>query len=495
MDKIRLSQLKSGSDERGVAMDPQEGQTLDLTNDGAARIGAAYARWLKAGTGKDNLTVAVGRDSRLTGPDLLQAFTVGLISEGTKVYDTGLCTTPAMFMTTQDAELDADGAAMITASHMPYNRNGIKMVTKDGGLAPSDVADILADAETTDMRMLPGGKREVTDFLPTYAAGIVDMVRQRTGEDRPLEGARIVVDAGNGAGGYFVSDVLEPLGADTTGSQFLEPDGRFPNHIPNPEAAEAIEAIERAVRDNDADLGIIFDTDVDRSAIVDEKGNSINKSAFIAFIAEQVLEEFPGSTIVTDSVTSNGLAKFIEERGGVHRRFKRGYKNVIDEAKRINAEGGESHLAMETSGHGAIKENYFLDDGSYLAMLALTAFAKAKKKGSTISEYLASYHAPLEELEVRYKITAEDFRAYGQDLLEKFRDFAAKQPGWTIVEPNYEGIRVDCTDQDEDGWILVRMSLHEPVLPVNIESDAQGGAQKILGTLEDFLKDFTELKK
>ena len=150
---------------------------------------------------------------------------------------------------------------------------------------------------------------------------------------------------------------------------------------------------------------------------------------------------------------------------------------------------------METSGHGAIKENYFLDDGSYLAMLALTAFAKAKKKGSTISEYLASYHAPLEELEVRYKITAEDFRAYGQDLLEKFRDFAAKQPGWTIVEPNYEGIRVDCTDQDEDGWILVRMSLHEPVLPVNIESDAQGGAQKILGTFEDFLKDFTELKK
>lgn len=492
---MKLRQLKSGSDVRGVAMDPQEGQTVELTNDAATKIAVAFSRWLKKRTGKDQLILAVGRDSRLTGPDLMQAFELGAVSEGNLVYDTGLCTTPAMFMTTQDSEIKADGAAMITASHMPYNRNGIKMVTKDGGLSPAEIDEILADAETLETEMKAGGKREVIDFLPKYASGIVAQVRKKTGEERPLEGARIIVDAGNGAGGYFVHDVLVPLGADTRGSQFLEPDGHFPNHIPNPEAEEAIEAIESAVRENGADLGIIFDTDVDRSAIVDEKGNSINKSAFIAFIASQILDEFPGSTIVTDSVTSNGLTAFIEKRGGVHKRFKRGYKNVIDEAKRINAEGGDSHLAMETSGHGAIKENYFLDDGSYLAMLALSAFAKARKNGHTVSEFLADYHYPLEEMEVRYKIAADDFRAYGQKLLDAFKAFAEKQPGWSVVEPNYEGVRVNCDSQAGNGWILVRMSLHEPVLPVNIESEQAGGAQEILDTFEGFLKDWPEIRK
>lgn len=490
---LKLRHLKSGSDVRGVAMDPQEGQTLELTPEAANKIGVAFSRWLKKKTGKDQLRVAVGRDSRLTGPDLLQAFALGLIIDGNIVLDTGLCTTPAMFMTTQDEELNCDAAAMITASHMPYNRNGIKMVTKEGGLAPSDVDDILADAETLEESFIPGGKREEINFLPTYAAGIVDNVRRLTGEEKPLEGAKIVVDAGNGAGGYFADLVLAPLGADTTGSQFLEPDGHFPNHIPNPEEAEAIEAIETAVRDNGADMGIIFDTDVDRSAIVDEKGHSINKSAFIAFIASQILEQFPGSTIVTDSVTSNGLTRFIEDRGGVHHRFKRGYKNVIDEAKRINAEGGESHLAMETSGHGAIQENYFLDDGSYLAMLSLVAFAKARKNGHTVSEFLKDYHYPAEELEVRYTIREDDFRGYGQKMLDAFRVYAEEHPGWTIVEPNYEGVRVNVDEDNGNGWILARMSLHEPVVPVNIESEEADGADRILAEFESFLKDYPSI--
>ena len=141
------------------------------------------------------------------------------------------------------------------------------------------------------------------------------------GRPRPLEGLRIVVDAGNGAGGFFTRKVLEPLGADTTGSRYLSPDGRFPNHAPNPESPEAMVSIRDAVLENRADFGIIFDTDVDRAGAVLSSGEELNRNRLIAMIAAILLREHPGTTIVTDSITSTGLAAFIRERGGVHRRF------------------------------------------------------------------------------------------------------------------------------------------------------------------------------
>lgn len=133
------------------------------------------------------------------------------------------------------------------------------------------------------------------------------------------------MDAGNGAGGFYAEKVLLPLGADTTGSQFLEPDGRFPNHIPNPENETAMRSVCEAVKNSGADFGIIFDTDVDRAGAVDENGEEINRNRLIALISAILLAEKPG-TIVTDSVTSDGLAQFIEAHGGKHCRFRRGYK-------------------------------------------------------------------------------------------------------------------------------------------------------------------------
>ena len=137
----------------------------------------------------------------------------------------------------------------------------------------------------------------------------------------PLDGLKIIVDAGNGAGGFFADKVLKKLGADTSGSQYLNPDGNFPNHIPNPENEEAMQSICEAVKRNKADLGIIFDTDVDRSAVVDKNGNPINRNSLIALISAVILKEHPGSTIVTDSITSDGLTKFIEKnlKGKHHR--------------------------------------------------------------------------------------------------------------------------------------------------------------------------------
>ena len=176
---------------------------------------------------------------------------------------------------------------------------------------------------------------------------------------------QIIVNAGNGSGGFFTWAVLDKLGADTFGSLHLNPDGMFPNHIPNPEDKIAMALTRDAVLKNTADLGIVFDTDVDRSGVVDNKGNPINGDKLIALMSAIVLREHPETTIVTDARTSMALTRFIVNRGGHHCLYRVGYRNVIDKGVHLNEDGIETHLMMETSGHGALKENHFLDDGLF----------------------------------------------------------------------------------------------------------------------------------
>ena len=263
--------------------------------------------------------------------------------------------------------------------------------------------------------------------------------------------------------------MLDPLGANTTGSQFLDPDGSFPNHIPNPEDKDAMDAIIASVKENEADFGIIFDTDVDRAGAVDKNGKPINRNRFIALMATIVLEEHPGSTIVTDSVTSSGLKWWIEEKlGGVHHRYQRGYKNVINEAIRLNETGTPSFLALETSGHGALKENYFLDDGAYQIAKILIKIAQLKSTGEgTVDELIAALPEPADALEFRPQIQVDDFSAYADTVLDGFKSFVESQEGWSLTPNNFEGVHVSC----DGGWILVRKSLHDPQMPINIESD------------------------
>ncbi|MBU4439905.1 MAG: phosphomannomutase/phosphoglucomutase [Acetobacterium sp.] len=492
-----IRKLQNGSDVRGVALEGVAGEDVTFTQDMAMKIAFSFATWLENKnenkSEKALLTFAIGRDSRLSGEYLAQAVALGLVSKGNKVYQCGIATTPAMFMTTIDPVIDADGAVMVTASHLPFNRNGLKFFTRDGGLNKEDITEILEMAETIETGFTPGGQAVDYDFLPSYSKNIVTLIREKTGVEQPLAGAKIVVDAGNGAGGFFVDQVLKPLGADTKGSQYLDPDGNFPNHVPNPEDTVAIDHITKAVRNNQADLGIIFDTDVDRAAIIDEKGQAINRNGFIAFIASMLLADYPGSTIVTDSITSTGLTEYIESRGGKHHRFKRGYKNVINEAIRLNQAGIETHLAMETSGHGAIKENYFLDDGAYLITMALIKFAELHQAGKPISSFLEGLKEPAEAKEIRLKIITPDFKAYGEKVLAEFEAFATSQPGWTVVQPNYEGVRVSCDSTAGNGWCLLRMSLHDPIMPLNIESDSIGGCTIIEATLTEYLQQYEVL--
>ena len=480
--------LQNGSDIRGVALEGIEGQHINLTEQACRDIGRGFALWLVAKTGKkENIRVAVGRDSRLSGATLCAWICDAMVQQGLQVTDFGMASTPAMFMSTVTEGYAFDGSVMITASHLPFNRNGFKFFTAQGGLESADIKQILAYAGGEEATGLAAGTLVSGAFMDAYSQILVNKVRSATGEEKPLDGFRIVVDAGNGAGGFYVDKVLKPLGANTDGSQFLDPDGSFPNHIPNPEDKGAMAAIIKAVQDTKADLGIIFDTDVDRAGAVLSDGSELNRNRIIAMLAAILLREYPGTTIVTDSITSTGLAKFIEEKGGVHHRFKRGYRNVINESIRLNNAGQDSQLAIETSGHGALKENYFLDDGAYLVTKLLIELARGKKEGYTLESLIATLEEPAESREFRMNILLDEFKPYGLQVIEDLTAYAATKEGWSLAPSNYEGVRVNLDEAHGNGWFLLRLSLHDPLMPLNIESNSVGGTKMIAKELASFI--------
>lgn len=488
------SKLQNGSDIRGVALEGIEGQHINLTEQACRDIGRGFALWLMEKNGKkEGLRVAVGRDSRLSGEKLCRFICDAMVQSGLEVTDFGMASTPAMFMATVTEGYRFDGTVMITASHLPFNRNGFKFFTCAGGLESKDIKSILAYAGSAAQTGLPAGRLLSGTFMDTYAGILVDKVRTATGENTPLKGFKIVVDAGNGAGGFYAEKVLQPLGADTEGSLYLDPDGSFPNHIPNPEDKTAMQSITGAVLANHADFGIIFDTDVDRAGAVLSDGSELNRNRIIAMLSAILLREHPGTTIVTDSITSTGLGKFITQKGGIHHRFKRGYKNVINESIRLNQQGQDSQLAIETSGHGALKENYFLDDGAYLVTKLLIELSRGKNEGYTLQSLIASLEEPAESVEFRMNILLEDFKPYGQQVIDELTAYAQTQPGWSLAPDNYEGVRVNLDKDHGDGWFLLRLSLHDPLLPLNIESNTLGGTGIIAGELSAFIRGYDKL--
>lgn len=487
---MNLSQLQNGSDIRGVALDLNPEEPVNLGKTEVQALARAFAAWLRRKTHQSDLTVAVGRDSRLSGPELAQAAMDGLVYDGVDVFDTGLSTTPAMFMSTLFDEFNTDGAIMITASHMPANRNGMKFFYKGGGLDKSEIAELIEIVKEQKYQHHPGGSITKSDLMSVYSEHLRSIIAGKVGgsAEKPLENLHVVVDAGNGAGGFFAYEVLEPLGADISGSQFLEPDGTFPNHIPNPENQEAMESLVKAVVENKADLGIIFDTDVDRSSAVDSQGNPIGRNDIVALASVLAAKEHPGMTVVTDSVTSDELQEFLEKRGIKQHRFKRGYKNVIDEAKRLNALGEDAQLAIETSGHAAFKDNHYLDDGAYLAARMVVEAAS-----HSISDLIRDLDHPADEKELRLKINEDAYLEYGSQVIEDLKNFARESSYIKVVEPNYEGVRIQFDGDHGRGWVLMRMSLHENLLPVNIESKDPKGASKMARELYDFLSQYPSL--
>ena len=480
------SLLKSGTDIRGIASF-LGGKTVNLTKTAVYDIIKAFSAWLDEiyQQHEKAFTIAVGHDSRITGEDISATVIKALTDSGINVIDCGLSSTPAMFMSTID--LDVDAAIEITASHHPFDRNGLKFFTKYGGVEGFDINRILELAnEGVALKSDFCGTVRKENYMQTYAARLRKMICDETGkreEELPLKGFKIVVDAGNGVAGFYANDVLKKLGADISGSRYLEPDGMFPNHIPNPENAEAMKSICEAVLESKADLGLIFDTDVDRSACVGSDGKEINRNRLIALASYIATNGRKDSVIVTDSVTSDGLKEYIEKTLECkHYRYRRGYKNVINKAKEFTESGIDCPLAIETSGHAAFKENYFLDDGAYLATKIVIELAK----GQNINNILATLKMPAEEKEVRIAINTDDFKEYGNKVLVEFEKHFSNIYNYKIADDNREGIRF----ATENGWFLLRLSVHDPVMVLNFESDISGGNEKIYAGLKDFFSKF-----
>ena len=490
--------LQNGSDVRGIAVTSENGQA-NLTETEARTIAFSFADWLSRKTGKEKkqLRIGIGHDSRVTADLLTQAVLEGLAANGAQVFLCGLVSTPSMFLSTVLDESRFDGSVMITASHMPYDRNGLKFFTRDGGLEKEEITDILRAAAKQEMKDKVQAEGSKFDLLSAYCRHLTDIMKKEVNAadyEHPLKGLKIVEDAGNGAAGFFASRILETLGADTSGSVFLDPDGSFPNHIPNPENPDAMAAIRKATVDAKADLGVIFDCDGDRAAVVLESGEEANRNTLIALISAIIAEQHPKSTVVTDSVTSDELTEFLTKDLGLkHLRFRRGYKNVIDKGIELNRNGEDCELAIETSGHGALKENYFSDDGAYLCVKIICKMAQLKAEGRKIADLIGKLGQPAEAREIRFTIAGDGFREYGLQVLKDFEAFAEEDPRFHIVSPNYEGVRIGFDDPEVKGWVLLRMSLHEPKMPMNLEAEEKGGLETILGRLRPFFAKYDRL--
>ena len=509
--KKLFSTVQNGNDVRGAAI-AADREKLTLSGPLVTFISRAFAGFLAEKCAKDaaDLRIGVGHDSRMTAEQIKNACFSGL--NVAQVFDCGLITTPAMFQSTVLPKSDFDGAVMITASHLPFNRNGMKFFTKDGAISKAELTSILDEAASLAQQYakedsenlltadaLPAGSIPAVpfDMRAVYCNHMKEVIcREVNAEDHdhPLKGLHIVEDAGNGAAGFFATDILEPLGADISGSVFLEPDGSFPNHVPNPENPAAMEAARKATLDAKADLGVIFDCDGDRGAVVFSDGTEVNRNTLIALLGVIVSEQAPGSTIVTDSVTSDELAVFLtEELGLKHLRFKRGYKNVIDKGIALNEAGEVCELAIETSGHGAFKENHFSDDGAYIATKIICRMARLRKEGKKIESLIENLGQPAEAAEIRLNITVPDFKSYGQKVLDDFKAYCENDPRFHLVSPNYEGIRAAFDDEEVKGWMLIRLSLHDPVIPINLESKEPGGITVIRARIQPFLDAHREL--
>ena len=469
IDSTRWLRLRSGSDIRT--------SEERLTDAVCERIGYAFACMLaeRLKTTPDQLRIAVGRDARPSGTRIKAALTRGITSADSDVVDGGMCAQPALFMQTYapDPEKAAHGAVMVTAGDAAETLNGFKFMIAQGSLSEADVSLILRMAAANEVP-----ERLVTkvDLMAGYREDLLRHAARLLEDDalKPLLGLYVVV-AVDTMGGSFFADLLEGLGAD----------------VERVNEAELTSAIPRF----EADMGFAFDDDCSRAWLFDASGRAVDGNRMIALVAAMLLEKKPGLTFVTDSVTSTGLSAFIAEWGGVHYRFKRGYRNVISEAIRLNGEDIDCPLAIETTGHAAFRENHFLDDGIYFALRIACQALDCKREGKTVFDPLSDLSEPIEARTLRLRLLdEEDPAAASQAVVETILSHTLVDPEWQRASDSREGVRItfNLDGGVNNAWLQLRMSVHDPIMVLTAESDVSGGVCRILGDLYELISD-TEL--
>lgn len=444
----------------------------------------------------EDITIVIGRDPRLHGMRLADAFARGAESnERVRVVYTGLATTPACNAFLRLREVQA--SVMITASHLPQDRNGFKMFFADTGLMTRTQLEQIAErAQVTANRLYSGGTlppssgadavmcSEWANWMPDYAAQLkASIVEQAKAGDRPLEGLKIVLNAGNGAGGFF-ADVLAELGADVSSSIGIDADGTFPSSVPNPEYKPMIDETIQACRQASADIGIMLDTDADRCGLVVGDGSgdycALNRNRLIALVAVMFGDQ-PGAGIVTDSVTSEGLADFITNLGLKHVRFVKGYANVINKAKELTVAGVvDAQVAMETSGHCAMRENDYSDDGTYTAVKVVSLLAKIRKEqpNASLLDMIANLRELDEVSELRLTVKDESLATMQQTFdfcALELEQLCSTRSDWELDVENLEGVRVRVGT--DGSFFMLRKSLHDPIISLQIESSSKDAAR------------------
>ena len=438
-----LSDIVKAYDIRGVV-----GEQLDAAL--VRRVGAAFAR-LVAGEGASS--IVVGHDMRDSSPTLAGAFAEGVTAQGLDVVSIGLCSTDMLYFAS--GSLDLPGA-MFTASHNPARYNGIKMCW--AGAAPvgqeTGLAEIKADieAETPDADGVTAGtvsERNLLDDYGKYLRGLVDL-----SSIRPL---KIVVDAGNGMGGYTVPSVLAGLPLDVV-PMYFELDGNFPNHEANPLDPKNIVDLQAKVREVGADAGVAFDGDADRCFVVDERGEPVSPSAITALVAVRELAKDPGSAVIHNLITSKAVPEIVTEHGGKPVRTRVGHSFIKQEMAKTGAIFGGEHSA-----HYYFRDFWRADTGMLAALHVLAALGGQPEPLSVLTAEYSRYAA---SGEINSTVSDQAGRMAAVKAAYADRD------GASIDE--LDGLTVNLPD---GSWFNLRPSNTEPLLRLNIEAaDAQAVA-------------------
>lgn len=442
------------------------GEDPDLTPAFARLVGQAYGTYMKREHAIER--VYVGSDNRPSSPGLRAAIIEGVASTGVDVTDLGEVLTPTVYYATSDHG-SSSGGIMITGSHLSTEFNGIKMAHGKLALYGEQIQILLKMIQADDFDSGSGTVAQDFDLIHRHMAAIQSKV---TMGERKL---KIVVDAGNGLGGTYVPPVMEALGVEVI-CLYCEPDGTFPNHLPNPEDPELTKDLEAAVVEHGADLGIGFDGDSDRCGTIDEHGHHVAADRLLALLSRDLLERIPGAQIVFDVKSSQALSDEIKKHGGVPVMWMSGHSLMKAKMNEIG-----SPLGGEVSGHIFIGEDYFgFDDAPLVALKILEILSKTDESFSDLLSGMPKLFATPE-------IILRTPDAVKWDVIKNVGDH---------LKSKYEVVAVDGTRAlFEEGWGLVRASNTQPAITLRFEAYTKPEIVRYMTMFNDLLKAYPDVDR
>ncbi|WP_413289497.1 phosphomannomutase/phosphoglucomutase [Bdellovibrio sp. HCB337] len=430
----------------------------------AENLGRSYVVYMKENKGNATPTVALGHDARLSSPNIIKALAKGITESGGSVIHLGLVTSPVCYFATFTVE-GVDGAIQVTGSHNPPEYNGFKISVGKGTIFGEEIQKLRRIMEKG--QYLSGqGKETKIDIFPSYFA-------QYKKEFGTLNNVKVVLDCGNGAGGVVARGLFNSVGLNPT-ILFEEPDGRFPNHHPDPTVEKNLKDLQAQVLKEGAVCGIGFDGDADRIGVVDHTGRMIYGDELMVIISRAILEKDKGAKIVGDVKCSDRMYHDIEKHGGVPIMWKTGHSLIKEKIKVEKAPFGG-----EMSGHIFFADrNYGYDDAPYAALRLVEILSRT---GKTIPQLLEGLPPAFNTPEIRIDTTEEKKVLIVEKMVEAFGkggpDFKANL---------IDGIRLSF----EDGWALCRSSNTQPVLVVRYEATTQAGLDRIRNKVESIVNKY-----